>query len=68
MSLIGFIVVAAVVGVLVWAVVTYLPMPDPIKRVIVIGAVVILVLWLLSYIFGWWGPAWDAPPRVRVTP
>jgi hypothetical protein len=54
--------------VLVWAVVTYLPMPDPIKRVIVIGAVVILVLWLLSYIFGWWGPAWDAPPRVRVTP
>lgn len=48
MTLIGLIVVIAVVGLLVWAITTLVPMPDPFKRAIYVVAVVVLALYVLS--------------------
>ncbi len=49
--MIGLILTLALVGFLVWAIVTYIPMPDIFKKVIIIIVVVAMILWLLS-IFG----------------
>jgi len=51
MSLITIIVTLAVVGVILWAINTYIPMASPIKKIINIVVVVVLVLWLLQ-VFG----------------
>jgi len=48
MSLIGLIVVLVVVGVLLWAVESFVPMSPPIKRLLQIVVVLVLVLWLLQ--------------------
>lgn len=48
MSLIGFLITLALVGLVVWAIVTYIPMPDGIKRVIVIVAIVAIVIYALQ--------------------
>jgi hypothetical protein len=37
----------ALIGVIAWALVTYLPMPQPVKTVIVVAAVLICVLILV---------------------
>ena len=44
MSIIGFLIWLAVIGVIAWALVTFIPMPQGIKTVIIIVAVVIAVL------------------------
>lgn len=51
MTLVGIILVIAVVGLLLWLVETYVPMPHPIKRILEGVVVLVLVLWLLQ-IFG----------------
>lgn len=48
MSLIGLIVVIAVTGLIVWAIVTLVPMPEKFKQVIYVVAVVVVVLYVLS--------------------
>jgi hypothetical protein len=48
MDLISLIVVIAVVGVIVWAVTTYVPMPPPFRNVIILVAVLVVCLWVLS--------------------
>lgn len=48
MTLIGLIVVIAVVGLLVWAITTLVPMPEPFRRAIYVVAVVVLALYVLS--------------------
>ena len=48
MSLIAIIVGLALVGLVLWLVTTYIPMPEPYKRVIIIVAIVIVVLWLIQ--------------------
>lgn len=48
MSLISFIIVLALAGLVTWAVVTYIPMPDGIKKVIVIVAIVAIVIFALQ--------------------
>jgi hypothetical protein len=48
MSLIGLIVVIVVVGVLLWAIESFIPMPLSIKRVLEVVVVLVLVLWLLQ--------------------
>ena len=48
MSLVTLIVVIAVVGLLVWAATTLIPMPEPFKKAIYVVAVVGLVLYILS--------------------
>lgn len=54
-------IVIVVVGVLLWAVHTYVPMAQPIKNILTAVVVIGLVLWLLS-VFGVLGPL---PARVR---
>lgn len=39
----------AVIGLVTWALVTYVPMPSPVRSAIIICAVVIIVLMLLTY-------------------
>lgn len=56
MSLIGLVVVIVVVGVLLWAVESFLPMSAPIKRLLQIVVVLVLILWLLQ-VFGLLGGA-----------
>lgn len=46
--MIGLILTIAVVGVLVWLVVTYVPMPAPFKTIIMVVAVVVLILYLVG--------------------
>lgn len=50
MDLISLIIVLAVVGFVLWLVITYIPMPQPVKTVIIAIAVLILVIWLLRSI------------------
>lgn len=48
MSLIMLLLMLALLGVVTWAIVTYIPMPQGIKTVIVIVAVVAAVVYALS--------------------
>lgn len=54
MSLINLIVILVVVGVLLWAVNTYIPMDSKIKQILNIVVVIVVVLWLLQ-VFGIFG-------------
>jgi len=56
MPLLYVILWIAVIGVVVWALATYIPMPDPIKKLLVIVAVVGIVLWLVSMFAPGGGP------------
>jgi len=51
MPLITIVVTLIVVGVLLWLANTYIPMADPIKKIINIVVVIVVVLWLLN-VFG----------------
>ncbi len=53
MSLIGLVVTIAVVGLIVWAITTLIPMPAPFKNAIYVLCVVFLVIYLLQA-FGLW--------------
>ena len=55
MSLIMLIIVIAVVGLLLWLVETYVPMPLIIKRILEAVVVLVLILWILQG-FGLLGP------------
>lgn len=48
MPLISLIIYIAVIGLVLWLVTTYVPMPEPIKRILVVVVVVVLVIWLLT--------------------
>lgn len=48
MSLISLIITLVVVGVLLWAVNTYLPMDPKIKQILNVVVVIAVVLWLLA--------------------
>lgn len=52
MGLFAFLALCVVVGVVVWAIVTFVPMPAPIKQLVVGAAVVVLVLIFLNALFG----------------
>jgi hypothetical protein len=52
MNPIYFIVVCLVVGVVLWLINTYVPMASGVKKVMNIGAVVLLVLWLVLTLLG----------------
>lgn len=62
--MLGLILSIALVGLLVWAITTLIPMPEPFKRAIYVIAVVVLVLYLVSF----FGSAFDVelfPTRWR---
>lgn len=65
MSLLSLVIVLIVVGVLLWAVNTYVPMDAKIKQILNIVVVICVVLWLLSA-FGLFGHLGSVQvPRVR---
>ena len=52
--LIQVVVVLIIVGLVLWLVQTYLPLPPPIKTGIVVLIILLLILWLLN-VAGVWG-------------
>jgi hypothetical protein len=56
MSLLGLIIAIAVIGLLVWAIITYIPMPTGFKKAIVILAVVCIIIFILVAL-GLWNQA-----------
>lgn len=52
MGLIEFIVLATVLGVLAWLLTTYVPMPPPIKTIIIVAVCLVLVLILVRGLVG----------------
>lgn len=50
MGLIEFLIVCAVIGVVVWALTSFLPMPDAIAKLMIAAAVLVCVLILLRAI------------------
>lgn len=63
MTLIGLILVLVLVGVLLWAINTYVPMTPPVKTLMNVVVVIVLVLYLISAI-GLLGPL-NTPIRIR---
>lgn len=61
MGFITLIVVIALVGLLVWAITTLIPMPPPFKTAIYVISVVVLVLYILQ-VFG----LLQAIPNLRI--
>jgi hypothetical protein len=59
------VLVIIIVGILMWAVTTYIPIAQPFKNILIAVVVIALVLWLLS-VFGLLGAINTVPvPRVR---
>lgn len=48
MSLIAMVLYLALIGLVVWLVTTYIPMPAQIKTLIVVFAVIVILIWLLQ--------------------
>lgn len=63
MPIITILLVLAIFGLILYLICTYIPMPPPIKNVIIAVAVIFLILWLLNGI-GLLGPL-NTPLRVR---
>jgi hypothetical protein len=49
-ALITFVLTLAIVGFVVWILVTYVPMPDVIKRVFIVIVAIVMLLWALRYL------------------
>lgn len=49
--MIGVILTIAIVGLIVYLIVTYIPMPPPFKQIIIVIAVICLLFYLLN-VFG----------------
>lgn len=48
MPLIALLVWVAIIGLVVWLLVTYVPMPPPFKTLLIVLAVLVVALWILS--------------------
>ncbi len=51
-ALVTALLVFALLGFLIYLIVTYIPMPEPFKQVIVVAAVILLILYLLAGLTG----------------
>lgn len=60
MELLYVVIGVALIGFLVWAIVTYVPMPPLFRNAIVVIAVIAVVLWVASMFLGGGGL-----PRLR---
>ena len=47
MDILGILVTLAIVGFLLWIIVTYVPMPQPFQRVLIALIVLLVVIWVL---------------------
>jgi hypothetical protein len=52
MDLITFAITVALVGFVVWLLVTYVPMPPPIRTALVVIVALVLVLWAVRVFVG----------------
>lgn len=52
MGILEFVVLATVLGVLVWLLTTYVPMPPPVRTIIIVAVCLVLVLILLRALVG----------------
>ena len=55
MTLVGLVMlvlVLAIIGFILWLIVTYIPMPAPFQTVIIVIIVIVVVLWLLGLLAG----------------
>lgn len=62
-SILMTLLLFALVGFVVWLLVTYIPMPEPFGKVIIVACVVLLVVYLIALLAGG-APVLDVP-RVR---
>lgn len=51
-SIVTTVLVLALIGFLVYLIVTYIPMPEPFKQVIIVVVVILLVLYVLALLTG----------------
>jgi len=51
MNLISLILLLAVIGFILWLITTYIPMPEPFKKVIIVVIVIVLIIYMLQ-LFG----------------
>ena len=61
MGIVELIFIIALLGVLTWVVITYVPMPAPFRTLLVVVVILLLILWILNLV-GVTGPM---VPRVR---
>ena len=52
MDLIALVLGLAVIGAIVWAITTYIPMPPPFKLAILVVSVLFMILWLMNQLGG----------------
>lgn len=48
MSLLTIIIVIVVIGLIMWAINTYIPMQPGVKKILNIAVIVILIIWILK--------------------
>ena len=48
MSVLSILLTLAIFGFILWLVTTYIPMPSPVKTVIIAIAVIFMVLWMMN--------------------
>jgi hypothetical protein len=51
MDILTFIVVLVVVGFVLWLLTTYVPMPEPYKRAVIVIVVLLIVIWAVRLFF-----------------
>jgi hypothetical protein len=61
MSLLGLIIAIAVIGLLVWAITTYIPMPPGFKKAIFVLAIICIVIFILVAL-----GLWDQAKSIQV--
>ncbi len=64
-NLLELIITLAIIGLIVWAITTYLPMPDLFKKAIYVVAAICVIIFVLNA-FGIWHGGRDIPvPQLR---
>jgi hypothetical protein len=51
MDILTFIVVLVVIGFVLWLLTTYVPMPEPYKRAVIVIVVLLIVIWAVRLFF-----------------
>ena len=52
MTIVTLLIVFALIGFIVYLVITYIPMPEPFKQVIIVVCVILLILYVLGLVTG----------------
>ena len=50
MDLLSVLLYLAIFGLIAWLIVTYIPMPAPVKQVVIVIMVIILIIYLLNLV------------------